>query len=58
MKHVGPGVVHALQKVPGFKMSAEKFGMVIKLRILSSDHSTEDPAQVNAHLSRPSVTRI
>jgi hypothetical protein len=46
MKHVGPGVVHALQKVPGFEISAEKFGMIIKLKILSSDHSFEDPAQV------------
>jgi hypothetical protein len=46
MKHIGPGVVHALQKMPGFEVSAEKFGTIIKWKILSSDHSFEDPAQV------------
>jgi hypothetical protein len=41
-----PGYCSCAAKVPGFEMSAEKFDMIIKLKILSSDHSFKDPAQV------------
>jgi hypothetical protein len=32
--------------VLGFEVSAEKFGMLVKMKILSSDRPFEDPAQV------------
>jgi hypothetical protein len=46
MVHIGVGIVHALQKMLGFERIREKSNISVKLKIISSVHSFEDPAQV------------